>query len=221
MKAMILAAGEGRNMMPLTRDVPKPLLQVRGKALINYHVEALRDAGFEQIVINVHYLAERIKQHLGNGADLGIQISYSFEPELLETAGGIHQALPLLGNQPFAVISSDIFTDYDYRKLRRIKLRNKAHLIMVDNPAHHIDGDFSIDSNGILRSTGKKLNWASMGVFSPAFFDTMKPGRCPLRTLFEMAIERGEITGEYFGGMRIDVGTPERLDALKKMHLKR
>ena len=217
MKAMILAAGEGKNMMPLTRDLPKPLLEVHGKSLIDYHIEALRDAGFEEIIINLYYLGEKIKVHLGDGSSLGISIRYSFEPELLETAGGIQLALPLLGDQPFAVISGDIFTDYDYRKLRQLRLENNAHLIMVDSPEHHPGGDFSIDSNGVLRLTGKKLNWSSIGVFSPAFFASMKPGKCRLRKLFDSAVQRGELTGESFDGLRIDVGTPERLHALEAM----
>ena len=206
-------------MMPLTRNLPKPLLEVHGKPLIVYHIEALRDSGFEEVVINLHYLGEKIREYLGDGSNFGIPISYSVEPELLETAGGIQRALPLLGEKPFAVISSDIYTDYDYASLRRLRMKKQAHLIMVDNPEHHTGGDFSIDSDGILRMTGDRLNWASIGVFEPRFFSRMKPGRCKLRVLFDEAVALGEITGEYFTGLRVDVGTPERLRALENSKL--
>ena len=212
---MILAAGEGRRMMPLTRDLPKPLLQVHGKTLIDHLIDALRDAGFIEVVINVCYQADKIKKHLGNGSRHGIQIAYSEEGELLETAGGIQKALPMLGDQPFAVVSGDIFTDYDLRRLRDYDLHCGAHLVMVDNPAHHPDGDFAIDAAGRLRHEGDKLTWASLGVFSPDFFRKMAPGKCALRELFDVAVRRGEITAEYHGGFYADVGTPERLRILR------
>ncbi|HIG40108.1 MAG TPA: nucleotidyltransferase family protein [Gammaproteobacteria bacterium] len=215
MKAMILAAGEGKRMQPLTRDIPKPLLWLNGKTLIDHHVEALQSAGFDEVVINIHYLGEMIRTHINQRTDLSIKISFSKEPELLETAGGIKKALPLLGVEPFAVVSGDIYTDYDFRRLRVFDIRKKAHLVMVDNPEHHAEGDFSIASSGLLKLDGSRLTWGSIGIFSAGFFDSVKPGRCSLRHLFDTSIPRGELTGEYYRGFWTDVGTPRRLKELR------
>lgn len=218
MKAMILAAGEGKRMRPLTDNLPKPLLRLNEKTLIDHHVEHLQDAGFSEVVINLHYLAGMIRDHFRKRTDLSIRISFSEESELLETAGGIKNALSVLGNDPFAVISSDVYTDYDFRQLRNLSLGdNKAHLVMVDNPQHHRDGDFSIGSYGLLGLEGDKLTWGSIGVFKPEFFDDVGPGKCTLRTLFDTSIPEGELSGEYHDGFWTDVGTPERLDQLRQL----
>jgi len=218
MKAMILAAGEGKRMRPLTRNLPKPLLRLKEKTLIDHHVEDLQNAGFSEVVINLHYLPEMIRVHFQKRTDLSIKISFSEEFELLETAGGIKKALTILGNDPFAVISGDVYTSYDFRQLRNLRLgEKKAHLVMVDNPPHHKGGDFSIDSCGLLGLGGDKLTWGSIGVFKPGLFDNVGSGRCTLRTLFDTAIPSGEISGEYYDGFWSDVGTPERLEQLRKM----
>lgn len=212
---MILAAGEGKRMRPLTRDLPKPLLWLNGKTLIDHHVEALQYAGFDEVVINIHYLGKMIRTHFSQRTDLSIKISFSEEPELLETAGGIKKALSMLGVEPFAVVSGDIYTDYDFRQLREFDIRKKAHLVMVDNPEHHADGDFSIAASGLLKLDGSSLTWGSIGVFTAGFFDSVKPGRWSLRQLFDISIPRGEITGEHYKGFWTDVGTPERLNELR------
>ena len=216
MKVMILAAGQGQRMLPLTENLPKPLLAVGGKTLLDHRIEALRCAGFTEFVLNLHYLGDQIRAHLGDGSQLGIEIQYSDEDELLETAGGIHKALPLLGDQPFAVVSADTFTDYDFQMLRNMRLDRRAHLVMVDNPEHHPEGDYAIDEEGLLSLAGTKLTYAGMGLFSPEFFSSLQPGRRMLRELFDRSVNLSEISAEYYSGFWRDVGTPERLYALRE-----
>lgn len=229
MKAMILAAGRGERMLPLTRSIPKPLLEVGGKPLIEYHLEALALAGIREVVINVHYLAEQIMQALGTGERWGLSISYSVEETLLETAGGIVQARDLLSDEPFLVISADIKTDYDFRELVQCNLSGLAHLIMVANPAHHKSGDFGRLDNGRLclsanlsaeedrDARNQTCTWASIGLFSPSMFDNLTPGPRKLRELFDVAIARGDITGEQYEGVWFDIGTPERLAEINSL----
>ena len=214
---MLLSAGLGSRMLPLTRDVPKPMLQVQGKSLIMHHITKLAQAEFTDVVVNLHYRGEQIRNHLGDGSGFGIRIHYSNEPDLLETAGGIKKALPVLGDEPFAVISSDIFTVFDFQKLHDVRLVQPAHLMMVDNPGHHPNGDFAIDESGLLRQEGNKLTWASMGVFTSEFFVMLQPGKSTLRALFDRAIGEGQVSGEHISSFWTDVGTPQRYEALNRM----
>ncbi|QKK02026.1 MAG: nucleotidyltransferase family protein [Pseudomonadota bacterium] len=212
MRAMILAAGRGARLRPLTDTRPKPLVEVAGQTLIERHVQALVAAGFDRIVINLGWLGEQIVETLGNGADFGAQIAYSREPPgALETAGGIVHALPLLGNAPFAVISADILTDFDFARLRR-PLRAAAHLVLVDNPGHHPRGDFALAGPRVVAESHRpRLTFSGIAVFDPALFAGLKPGPRPLRPVLMRAIARNQVSGERFGGRWADIGTPGRL----------
>ncbi len=208
---MILAAGRGERLRPLTDQVPKPLITVGGKALIVRHLEALAAAGFSEVVINLAWLGEQIQQALGDGGAFGVSIAYSQEPPgALETAGGIIQALPLLGEQPFLMISGDVLCGYPLAELRSCPSAAHGHLVMVDNPGHHPGGDFGIDADGRLRSGGG-LTFSGLAVLHPDLFAGLAPGRRALRPVFEDAIARRRLSGEHYRGMWSDVGTPERL----------
>jgi len=213
MKALILAAGRGERMRPLTETLPKPLLRVGGHCLIEYHLHALARAGVRDIVINHSWLGQQIVDYLGDGRRYEVTIHYSAEGETpLETAGGIIQALPLLGEAPFILVNGDIWTDYDFTGLPQT-LADKAHLVLVDNPVHHREGDFALDDT-MLRNTGNKLTYSGIGVYSPALFHGLPTGVRPLAPLLRAAIDRGEITGEWYRGQWWDIGTPERLREL-------
>lgn len=214
MKAMILAAGRGERMRPLTDTMPKPLLQVGGQALIEYHIESLHDAGIIEVVVNHAWLGEQITQYLGNGSQYGVQIQYSDESSgALETAGGIVKALPLLGDEPFLVVNGDVFTDYIYANLPQ-QLDGLAHLVMVDNPPQHPNGDFFLD-NGRLLAEGKPcLTFSGIGLYDPKLFAGHQPGALPLAPILREAMARGEISGEHYTGQWLDIGTPERLAEL-------
>jgi MurNAc alpha-1-phosphate uridylyltransferase len=220
MKAMILAAGRGERMRPLTDSLPKPLLSAGGKPLLQYHLENLVAAGFRQLVINSSWLGHMLEDFVGDGAAWGCEIQWSREPEALETAGGIMQALPLLGDQPFAVVNGDIWTDYSFSGLRQISLVAgcKAHLVMVDNPPQHPDGDFLLQADGRLQprtaATGLPLTYAGVGVYSAGFFESATAGKLPLRPLLDRAMERGGLSGEHYPGRWCDVGTVARLSEL-------
>ncbi|MFU8832273.1 MAG: N-acetylmuramate alpha-1-phosphate uridylyltransferase MurU [Wenzhouxiangella sp.] len=217
MRAMILAAGRGERLRPLTDTTPKPLLEVGGKPLIGYHLERLATAGFEDVVINLGWLGEQISSALGTGASFGLNIHYSPEPPgALETAGGIVQALPLLGNQPFAVISGDILCDYPYEKLVGIDPEGLAHLVMVSNPDHHSDGDFRLVDGRLEPGPGPRLTFSGIGVYQPAMFRNLAPGRRPLRPVFEQALSAGQLSGEHHRGNWSDIGTIERLDQARQ-----
>lgn len=214
MKAMLLAAGRGERMRPLTDAVPKSLLQVGNKPLIVHHIEALRQAGIGDLVINLGYLGERISQVLGDGHRHGVRIAYSREPEdALETGGGIFQALCLLGSDPFAVINSDIWTDYDFAGLPVLP-RGLAHLVLVDNPVQHPRGDFALDGNRVLTDGPQRLTFSGISVLRPELFRGCRPGRFPLSPLLRRAITEDRVSGEYYPGAWRDIGTPERLDQL-------
>jgi MurNAc alpha-1-phosphate uridylyltransferase len=216
MKAFILAAGRGERMRPLTDHTPKPLLPAGGKPLIVWHLERLAAAGFREIVINHAHLGSCIEQALGDGARWGLDIRYSPEPPgALETAGGIAQALPLLGDAPFLVVNGDIWCDWDVRRARQLAGRT-AHLVMVGNPAHHAGGDFSLDGERVVVADGgETLTYAGIGVFSPTFFADIEPGTVTkLRPLLDAAIAVGRLTGERHDGRWVDVGTPQRLAEL-------
>jgi MurNAc alpha-1-phosphate uridylyltransferase len=214
MKAMILAAGRGERMRPLTDTTPKPLLQVGGQALIEYHIKALRDAGINEIVINHAWLGEQITQYLGDGSQHGVRIQYSDESAgALETAGGIVKALPLLGDAPFAVVNGDIFTDYAYAKLPQ-QLDGLAHLVMVDNPPQHPNGDFVLSEGRLLAEGEPRLTFSGIGLYDPQLFSGCEPGALPLAPILREAMARNAVSGEHYTGQWLDIGTPERLAEL-------
>lgn len=216
MKAMILAAGRGERMRPLTDHKPKPLLQAGGKPLIVWHLERLAAAGFKEIVINHAHLGSQIEAALGNGAPWGLHIQYSPEPPgALETAGGIATALPLLGDEPFLVVNGDVYCDIDFGHFSGLTVGN-AHLVMVPNPIHHNSGDFSLDGARVIAAQGEQtFTYSGVAVFAPAFFAKVKPGSImKLRPLLDAAIAAGTLTGERHAGRWVDVGTPERLAEL-------
>jgi len=218
MKAFILAAGRGERMRPLTDNTPKPLLQAGGKPLIVWHLERLAAAGFREIVINHAHLGEQIEAALGDGSAWGLNIRYSPEPPgALETAGGIANALPLLGDAPFLVVNGDIYCDWDFTKASQL-IDRPAHLVMVANPAHHSGGDFALDGERVVFAQGgQTLTYAGIAVFSPAFFADVPHGTVmKLRPLLDAAIAAGTLSGERHAGRWVDVGTPQRLAELDK-----
>ena len=224
MKAMILAAGRGERMRPLTDTTPKPLLCAGGKPLIVWHLERLAAAGFHEIVINHAHLGEQIEAALGNGDQFGLKLAYSPEPPgALETAGGIAHALPLLGNEPFLVVNGDIWCDWDVAQARchagQLSKR-QAHLIFTDNPPQHPGGDFCLDGERVRRAegcSGTTLTYAGIGIFSPVFFASVPRGSVmKLRPLLDSGIDEGIISGERHAGRWVDVGTPQRLAELDK-----
>ncbi|NWD41196.1 N-acetylmuramate alpha-1-phosphate uridylyltransferase MurU [Pseudomonas yamanorum] len=213
MKAMILAAGKGERMRPLTLHTPKPLIQAGSKRLIEYHLEALAKAGFTDIVINHAWLGQQIEGYLGDGAQYGVRIQYSAEGEPLETGGGIFKALPLLGDEPFLVVNGDIWTDYAFASLKQ-PLNGLAHLVMVDNPPHHPSGgDFYI-KDGALHDAAPgadNLTFSGISVLHPELFAGCSAGAFKLAPLLRDAMAKGLVTGEHMNGRWIDVGTLERL----------
>lgn len=217
MKAMILAAGRGERMRPITDHIPKPLVPVAGRPLIEYHVLALARAGFREIVINLAYRGAQIREALADGSRLGVRIEYSDEgPEPIETGGGIFKALPLLGGAPFLVVNGDIWTDYDFSKLRPLEEDAHARLVMVDNPAHHkTRGDFGFDGDFLIESDTDRYTYSGIGVYSPEFFAGCQPGKFPLLPLLKRAIATRRLRGELYRGVWSDIGTPERLAALE------
>ena len=218
MKAMILAAGLGNRMRPLTLTTPKPLLMVGGKPLIVWHIEALKVAGIQDIVINTAWLGQKLHEALGNGSAFGVNIFWSDENEPLETAGGIQQALPLLGKEPFLLVNGDIWLRYDFSRLVSKDLgKHLAHLLLVDNPPQHPNGDFAFKRDGqslILPQGAEKYTFAGVSVLSPKLFADLPAGKAPLAPLLRQAITEQLVTGEYHTGAWVDVGTPERLQAL-------
>lgn len=217
MKAMLLAAGHGRRMRPLTDTLPKPLLSVGGKPLIVWQLDRLRHAGINDIVINLSYLGEKIADALGDGAQWGVRIRYSWEHDgPLETGGGIRAALDALQGQPFLVVNGDVWTDFPYRTLVG-RVPDQAHLVLTDNPAHRPAGDFYLRPDGLLDLTaGRPLTFTGIGVYRPGFIAQRPPGRFPLVSLLRDAIAAGRISGEYWPGDWCDIGTPERLAELNR-----
>ncbi|HZW87247.1 MAG TPA: nucleotidyltransferase family protein [Gallionella sp.] len=221
MKAMLLAAGRGERMRPLTDHTPKPLLVVGGKSLIVWHIEKLVRAGICDIVINHAHLGVQIEAALGNGKQFGARIQYSPETRALETAGGIANALALLDNVPFAVINSDIFCHYDFTLLpeRAAALQasgDVVHLVLVDNPEHHPSGDFGLHGMRIT-NIAPKLTFSGIGIYQPVLFQTISRGSVvPLAPLLREQIACGKASGEHYTGLWADVGTPERLHKLDK-----
>lgn len=216
MKAMILAAGRGERMRPLTDNTPKPLLQAGGHTLIDYHLRALAQAGYESVVINHAHLGEKLEQALGDGSRYGLSIAYSPEGTPLETGGGIFHALPLLGDEPFLVINGDIWTDYP---LERLKTRSVqlAHLVLVDNPPQHPKGDFALREGRVSETEGERLTFTGIGVYRPELLAGCKPGAFPLAPILRRAMAADQVSGEHYQGRWFDIGTPERLAQLDEL----
>jgi MurNAc alpha-1-phosphate uridylyltransferase len=224
MRAMILAAGRGERMRPLTDTCPKPLLRAGGKPLIAWHLERLAAAGFRDVVVNHAWLGERLERELGDGASWGLSIRWSPETEALETAGGIVRALPMLGDGPFLVVNGDVWCDWDPGRARSIGAQIDASgwlawCVLVDNPAHHPRGDFTLrdgrlgadDARGGTDAAAR-LTFAGIGVYAPALFDGIAPGaRAPLAPLLRAAAAAGRAGAERHAGRWVDVGTPQRL----------
>lgn len=216
MKAMILAAGLGNRMRPLTLYTPKPLLEVGGKPLIVWHIEKLKKIGVTEIVINSAWLADKLISSLGDGSQFGVDIRWTRENEGLETAGGIINALPLLGADPFILVNGDVWTTMDFEALAHIKLNDDlAHLVLVDNPKQHTEGDFTLfDGRAFTFDqdvTGENLTFSGVSVIHPKLFDGLEPGKRPLAPLLKQAMHNQKISGEKLKGAWVDVGTPERL----------
>ncbi len=214
MRVMILAAGRGKRLRPLTDTKPKSLLTVAGVPLIVRHVQRLVAAGFSEVVINLSHLGEQIESFLGSGREFGASIRYSWEPAgALETAGGIVKALPMLGEPEFAVVNADIWTDYPFTGLRREPV-GLAHLVLVDNPAHHAAGDFGLAGERVIAVAPNPLTFSGMGVYRAELFAGLCAEPTPLAPLLRGAIHDGAVTGEHYRGVWSDVGTPERLREL-------
>jgi len=222
MKAMILAAGRGERMRPLTDRVPKALLEAGGRTLVAHLIEHLARCGYTELVVNVSHLYGMIERTLGDGSRYGARIAYSREAEPLETGGGIAYALPLLGDAPFLVVNSDIYCDFDFARLAAAAAAlapgaGLAHLVLVDNPLHHPGGDFSLDAGKVLADGPGRLTFSGIGVYTPALFATVPRGaRCQLAALLKPAMAQGLVSGEHHRGLWMDIGTPLRLEALER-----
>ena len=219
MKAMILAAGLGNRMRPLTLHTPKPLLEVGGKPLIVWHIEKLQMIGVTEIVINTAWLGEKLANALGDGSQFGVKILWSHEGEGLETAGGIINALPLLGDEPFILVNGDVWTTMDFASLLDVQLgEQQAHLVLVENPPQHLKGDFIL-SNGLAytfeqEQLGEALTYSGIAVLHPRMFVGLENGKRPLAPLLKQAMQQQQVSAEKLQGIWVDVGTPERLEQL-------
>jgi MurNAc alpha-1-phosphate uridylyltransferase len=219
MRAMILAAGRGERMRPLTDNTPKPLLPVAGKPLIQYHIEALAAAGVTEIVINLAWLGEQIRAALGNGSRFGVQLHYSDEGDhALETGGGVFKALPLLagasGTDPFVLVSGDVWTEYPLiESVNKLDAGDVAHFVLVPNPDFHARGDFGLAGTRVVDG-GERYTYANIGAFRPEFFAGCTPGRFALAPLMFEWIRKGRVSGELYRGVWHNVGTPEQLRQL-------
>lgn len=219
MKAMILAAGRGKRMGELTKNTPKPLLKVGEYTLIEHQILRLKQAGFDELVINLGYLGEQINAYLGDGSRYGVRIDYSTEPQAgLETGGGVFQALPLLGNKPFLLTNADVFCDYPYQQLYN-QSTDSVHLVLVDNPDFKATGDFSINNSLLTANKGcdKDYTFSGISVINPQIFNGCEAGFFPIAPLFHQAIAQQTATAEHYAGQWFDVGTPERLDNVNAM----
>ncbi len=221
MKCMILAAGLGTRMRPLTDTTPKPLLKVGGIPLIVWHLERLAHDGFTDIVINIAHLGYQIPEALGDGSEWGVNITYSDEQEEggLESAGGIVKALPLLGDEPFLVVNGDIWSDYDFQDHRKLAEGILAHLVLVPNPEHNPEGDFALVDNKVVDA--KSYTFSGIGYYSPKFFEGVPYGKSALAPLLRAAMKEGKVTGEIYEGEWLDIGTPERLELLNAQLMNR
>lgn len=217
MKAMILAAGRGERMRPLTDTTPKALLKAGGKYLIEYHLEALANAGIREVVINHAHLGAQFAPALGDGSHYGVDITYSPEGDSgLETGGGIFHALPLLGDAPFMVVNADVWTDYPFAQLPA-QPAGLAHLVLVSNPPQHPEGDFALQGDTVLPEGMPRLTFSGIGVYRPALFAACHTGSFPLAPLLRAAMQQDQVSGEHYRGRWFDVGTPERLQQLDQL----
>jgi len=208
--AMILAAGRGERMRPLTDHTPKPLLTVHDKPLIVWHIERLKKAGISQLVINHAHLGEQIEHALGDGSSFGVSIAYSPEETALETGGGIARALPLLGEQPFLVVNGDVWTDINYSELA-LSEDDLAHLVLVNNPSHNPNGDFALNNDRVTSDGANKLTFSGVGLYQPSLFVAQPEERFPLAPLLREAMSLSKVSGFHHRGVWMDIGTPERL----------
>jgi MurNAc alpha-1-phosphate uridylyltransferase len=211
MRAMILAAGRGERLRPLTDRIPKPLIEVAGKPLLEHHIQALSESGFTEIVINQGHLGDQLPAVIGDGGRWGVTVHWSNEqPEALETGGGIYKALPLLGPSPFLVVNADIWTDYPFKRLRAVKC-DWAHLVMIPNPAFKPQGDFALMQGRVRDHGGKKQTFSGIAVYHPRLFKGCTPGKFSVVPLLRATMENHLVTGELYEGRWVDIGTPERL----------
>jgi MurNAc alpha-1-phosphate uridylyltransferase len=214
MKAMILAAGRGERMRPLTDHLPKPLLHVAGKPLIVHHLQHLAAAGITEIVINHAWLGHLIEQHLADGRQYGVHIQYSAEgPVGIETAGGIKKALPLLGTEPFLVVNGDVLSDFPFTQLPELALDKLAHLVLVPNPPQHPAGDFGLQDGLALAVAQQQFTFSGIGIYRPAFFSTVAGGAQKLAPYLREAMAQQQVSASLYQGFWADIGTPERLAA--------
>ncbi|NVK22482.1 MAG: nucleotidyltransferase family protein [Kangiellaceae bacterium] len=227
MKAMILAAGRGERMRPLTDDRPKPLLKVNGKALIEWHIEALKDAGVKDILINTCWLGDMIPEYLGDGSYWGVNLTFSPEAKALETAGGIRHALDFFEGQPFVVVNGDVWSDIDFEpmvnKAEELMQKAQAHLVLVPNPAHHPRGDFVLEKNLVKEKGEIRWTFSGIGLYQPKLFESLPQNQpYPLGPLLRQVMDYEQVTGEVFEGKWHDIGTPQRLqqlnDSFSKSH---
>lgn len=214
MKAMLLAAGRGERLRPLTDSTPKPLLSLGAKRLIDYNLVALSRLGVTTVVINVHYHAQQFFDYLGDGSRYGLQIEYSHEKTLLDTGGGIYQALPLLGDEPFILMSADVWSAYTFPD-SFMQATSDVHVVLVDNPAYHPHGDYALTEDNVLSLTGERRTYANIAKIHPRVFAEFKSGVFPLSAVFNRVIERGVATGEYYTGPWFNVGTVVELEQLE------
>ena len=211
---MILAAGRGERLRPLTDRLPKPLLEAGGHRLVEYHLAALAQHGISEVVVNLSWLGERIRAHVGDGRRFGLNVTYSDEGyPPLETGGGIERALPLLGEEPFWLVNGDVFCEYGFER-RALPAGALAHLVLVPNPPQHAAGDFALVDGLVSNAATGRLTYSGIAMIHPRLLAGCKPGRFPLAPLLREAAARGEVMGELFTGLWNDVGTPERLAAL-------
>ena len=219
----ILSAGHGTRMMPLTRDTPKPLLKVGTHSLIEHHLIRLKAQGFFNIIINIAYLGDQIRNTLGDGSEFGLSITYSDEADTgaLETAGGIKSACHLINSDTFLVINADIWTDFEFSSLLT-PLDKKIRLVMVNNPLHNPEGDFGISETGLLQNIGpNKLTFSGIGLYKKSIFENLSPGKQALAPIFRSLIDENEMEGITFNGQWQDIGTPERLNDINRIYAKK
>jgi N-acetyl-alpha-D-muramate 1-phosphate uridylyltransferase len=215
-KVMLLAAGRGVRLRPITDTTPKPLVKINGKTLIEYHLENCAHAGYTDIVINLAHLGHKIKQYLGDGSRWGVKLSYSPEPEGgLETGGGIVNALPLLGNEPFITINADIYSQFNLALLPNA-LKHMAHLILVNNPNHNVYGDFNLNEAGLIDGQKPSYTFSGIACYHPSLFNALSPGRFSVVPIIRENAAKNQVTGELYQGDWFDIGTKERLAEANK-----
>lgn len=209
---MVLAAGRGERLRPITDTLPKPLVEVAGKPLIVYHLEALARADVRDVVVNLSWLGDRIRAALGDGSRYGVRIAYSEEgPVPLETGGGIHRALPLLGPDPFLVVNADVWTDLDFSRIPTLEEGAVARLLLAPNPPHHAHGDFGLEGDFVVERETGRFTYTGIGVYRPELFAGCAPGKFPLLPLLKRAIAARRLRGEVYRGEWLDIGSPDRL----------